>query len=219
MSGRIVFDLDGTLIDSAPDIRGIANAVLEEAGAAPITLAETRSFIGEGIQTFVAKMRAARGIPESAQAEMLRKVIDRYDDAVTLTVTYPGVPETLETLSRRHRLGICTNKLHRPCMAVLRHLRLDRHFGAVVGGDNPLGRKPDPAPLLLAFDELGSGPRLYVGDSEIDAATAERAGIRFLLFTEGYRKTPVDRIRHDAIFDDFVRLPDLVEDFLGQSCD
>lgn len=211
MRGRIVFDLDGTLIDSAPDIQGIANAVLEEAGAAPITLEETRSFIGEGIGTFVARMRAARGIPDGEQTELLRKVVDRYDDAVTLTVTYPGVAGALETLSRRHHLGICTNKLARPAMAVLRHLRIDGYFGSVIGGDTPLGRKPDPAPLSAVFDALGEGPCLYVGDSEIDAETAERAGVPFLLFTEGYRKSPVERLRHAAAFDDFGRLPDLVE--------
>ena len=211
MSGRIVFDLDGTLIDSAPDIRGIANAVLEEAGAAPITLEETRGFIGEGIQTFVARMRESRGIPESEQARLLEKVVALYDDAVTLTVTYPGVVEALEGLSGKHRLGICTNKLHRPCMSVLKHLGIDGFFSSVWGGDNPLGRKPDPAPLLAVFEELGEGPRLYIGDSEIDAETASRAGVFFALFTEGYRKTPIDRIRHDHAFDDFGSLCDLVE--------
>lgn len=210
MSARIVFDLDGTLIDSAPDIQGIANAVLEEAGAAPISLEETRSFIGQGIQSFVAKMRAARGIPDSEQARLLEKVVALYDDAVTLTVTYPGVVEALEELSEKHRLGICTNKLHRPCMAVLKHLGIDGFFSSVWGGDNPLGRKPDPAPLLAVFAELGEGPRLYVGDSEVDAESASRAAVPFALFTEGYRKTPVDRIRHDLAFDDFGNLGEAV---------
>lgn len=210
MTGRIVFDLDGTLIDSAPDIQGIANAVLADAGAAPITLEETRSFIGEGIHIFVAKMRTARSIPDSEQARLLEQVVARYDDAVTLTRPYPGVVAALEALSGDYRLGICTNKLSRPCLAVLRHLRIDGFFGTVWGGDNPLGRKPDPAPLLAAFDQLGDGPRLYVGDSEIDAETARRAGVPFLLFTQGYRKTPVDQLHHAAAFGDFGELPGLV---------
>jgi len=75
MNARIVFDLDGTLIDSAADIQGIANTVLDRIGAEPITLADTRSFIGEGIGAFVAKVRHARGIPDSAQAEMLDQVV------------------------------------------------------------------------------------------------------------------------------------------------
>jgi phosphoglycolate phosphatase len=211
VSGRIVFDLDGTLIDSAPDIQGIANAVLDEAGAEPISLQETRGFIGEGIQTFVARMRAARGIPDSEQARLLDKVVALYDDAVTLTVTYPGVVEALEELSGKHRLGVCTNKLYRPCMSVLKHLGIDGFFGSVWGGDNALGRKPDPAPLLGVFGELGEGPCLYVGDSEIDAETASRAGVPFALFTEGYRKSPVDMIRHEYAFDDFAKLGHLVD--------
>jgi len=211
VTARIVFDLDGTLIDSAPDIRHIANTVLDGAGATPISLEETRSFIGAGIQNFVARMREARGIPDSEQARLLAEVVALYDDAVTLTVTYPGVVTALQTLSRTHRLGICTNKLYSPCMAVLRHLRLEGYFGSVWGGDNRLGRKPDPAPLLAAFEELGTGPRLYVGDSEIDAETAARAGVPFILYTNGYRKNPVDEIQHDLRFCDFDGLPELVE--------
>lgn len=79
MSARIAFDLDGTLIDSAPDIQGIANAALEGVGAAPITLQDTRSFIGEGIGVFVAKMRAARGIPDSEQQHLLEQVVVTFD--------------------------------------------------------------------------------------------------------------------------------------------
>lgn len=210
MSARILFDLDGTLIDSARDIQGIANAALETVGAAPITLEETHAFVGEGIGVFVAKMRAARGLSDSLQDRLLADLVARYDDAVTLTVTYPSVPAALAELSRDHRLGVCTNKLHRPAIAVLRHLGLDHLFGAVTGGDHPLGRKPDPAGLLATFEELGAGPRIYVGDSEIDAETAHRASVPFFLFTEGYRKRPVDELPHDVAFDAFADLPELV---------
>src|SRR5690606_26142717 len=122
---------------SARDIQGIANAALASVGAAPVTLEETRSFIGEGIHVFVAKMRAARGIPDSEQERLLADVVSRYDDAVTLTEVYPGVREMLATLSTHHKLGICTNKLRRPCMAVLAHLGMGELFGTVWGGDNP----------------------------------------------------------------------------------
>ena len=206
MKARIVFDLDGTLIDSAPDIQNIANAALEGIGAPSISLQETRSFIGEGIQNFVRKMRAARDVPEAYQERLLNEVIARYDEAVTLTVMYPNVAETLNALSTRHSLGICTNKLYRPAMAVLKHLQIDHFFGSVWGGDNPLGRKPGPASLLATFDELESGPRIYIGDSEVDAETAEKAKVPFILFTAGYRKSPVQSIPHTARFDDFKEL-------------
>ena len=211
MTGRIVFDLDGTLIDSAPDIQKIANEVLANADASPISLAETRSFIGEGIHVFVAKMRAARDIPDSEQSRLLDDIVRRYDSAVSLTVTYTGVVETLQALRKKYRLGICTNKLYSPCVAVLKHLQIDQYFDTIWGGDNPLGRKPDPAPLLAAFDELGDGPSMYVGDSEIDAATAQSAGVPFFIFTEGYRKKTLSEIPHQIAFGDFEDLPALVE--------
>ena len=210
MTARVVFDLDGTLIDSAPDICGIANAALVTVDARPISLAETRSFIGEGIHVFVQKMRAARGLPDVLQDRLLEDIVARYDSAVTKTVLYPGVAETLDTLSRRYRLGICTNKPYRPCVAVLRHLGIDRHFAAIWGGDNPLARKPDPAPLLAALDELGPGVPLYVGDSEIDAETSRRAGIPFFLFTGGYRKSAVSDIPHTVAFDHLGDLPEVL---------
>ncbi|MEM9969952.1 MAG: HAD-IA family hydrolase [Pseudomonadota bacterium] len=213
---RLVFDLDGTLIDSARDIQAMANATLATVGAAPLTMDETKSFIGKGIGVFTANMRAARGIPDTEHARLLADITARYNDAVTLTEPYPGVPETLAHLAETHRLGICTNKLLSPCLAVLKHLDLDHHFQSIWGGDNPLARKPDPAPLLATFAELGEGPRVYIGDSEVDADTAQRAGVPFILFTPGYRHTPVEDIPHDAHFDDFMTLPSLVGTLLAR---
>ncbi|MFK7870389.1 MAG: HAD-IA family hydrolase [Roseobacter sp.] len=214
MKARIVFDLDGTLIDSAPDIQNIANTALAELGVAPISLQETHSFIGEGVDAFVRKMRAARDVSDTQHDKLLQGVVSRYDDAVTLTVMYPGVTEALALLSRNYAMGICTNKLHRPAMAVLKHLRIDHFFGTVWGGDNDLARKPDPAPLIAAFDALGEGTRIYVGDSEVDAETAKRAGVPFVFFTEGYRKLPIESIPHTARIDSFSNLAKAIERIL-----
>lgn len=208
---RIVFDLDGTLIDSAPDIRGVGNALLAQEGLEPLTLAETRDFIGNGAAVFVARMRAARGIDEGEQARLHAAFVERYDAAVELTVLYPGVREALEALrAAGHRLGVCTNKPIRPTRAVLAHFGLDGFFETVWGGDSLSVHKPDPAPLHAAFDALGEGPMLYVGDSGVDAETAERAEVPFLLFTEGYRKLPVEEMPHHVAFSDFSALPDIV---------
>ena len=208
---RIVFDLDGTLIDSAPDIHAIANAVLAAQGAAPITPEQTRGFIGEGAAVFVARMREARGIPDSEHDRLLAAFIARYDDAVSLTRPYRGVSEALETLLRGgHVLGICTNKPIGPARKVLAHFGLDRFFATVWGGDSLPRRKPDPAPLRAAFDALPEGREIYVGDSEVDAETDRRAGVDFVLFTEGYRKTPVAELPHRAAFSSFEALPGLI---------
>lgn len=212
---RIVFDLDGTLIDSAPDIHGIANKVLEQEGCEGITLEQTHDFIGNGAAVLVAKMRKARGIAESEQARLLADLVARYDDAVELTLPYPGVLDALDNLKASgHKLGICTNKPIRPCRSVLAHLRMDHYFDTMWGGDSLSVHKPDPAPLHAAFAELGDGPQLYVGDSDVDAETGQRAGVPFMLYTEGYRKCPVEDMPHTVAFDDYAGFPKLVQDLL-----
>lgn len=214
---RIVFDLDGTLIDSAPDIHGIANAILAEAGKDPITLSQARDFIGNGASVFVAKMRKARGLPDSSHEALLAKFISRYDDAVELTKPYPGVEAALQALVEAgHVLGVCTNKPIRPCKLVLTHLGLDRYLQTFWGGDSLPVHKPDPAPLHAAFADLPDGAELYVGDSGVDAETARRAFVPFLLFTEGYRKEPVAVLPHTAAFSDFSQLPKLVDQLLKE---
>ena len=215
MTANIVFDLDGTLIDSAPDIQGLANKLLAARSFAPIDIDTTRGFIGRGAPVFIEQLCEARGIPASERSQMLKEFVDHYDAAVDLTHPYPGVEAALSQLAATNRLGICTNKPHRPCLAILKSLRLDEFFTAIVGGDSLPVRKPDPAPLLATFERMGSGPRIFVGDSEIDAETASRAGIPFLLFGRGYRKSAKEALTHVAVFEDFNTLPAVVDGLLG----
>ncbi|QOL82782.1 phosphoglycolate phosphatase [Pseudooceanicola spongiae] len=207
---RIVFDLDGTLIDSAADVQGIANALLPP-DQPPLTLAETRAFMGEGVPTFLQRMIAARGLDPEGYDTLHKGFLARYDTAVGQTTAYPGVAETLESLrAAGHRLGVCTNKPARPARAVLAHLGLAEYFDVMLGGDSLPQRKPDPAPLLAILANLGDTHALYVGDSETDAATAHAAAVPFLLFTEGYPKGPAEAIDCAGRFSRFAELPDLV---------
>ena len=213
----IVFDLDGTLVDSAPDIRDIANRVLAEQGAGPISLEQTRSFIGNGAAVFVERMSAARGIDSDPDrlAAMHARFEELYNTAAGLSRLYPGVAEALRILrDSGFALGLCTNKPIRPARFVLAHFGLEGLFDVVLGGDSLPRRKPDPQPLLHAFDNLGRSARIYVGDSEVDAETARRADIPFLLFTEGYRKSPVAALPHAASFSSYALLPELAQTIL-----
>lgn len=215
----LIFDLDGTLIDSAADIHAAANHVLAEQGLAPLSLAEVRSFIGRGVPHLVACLLQAVGEDPAGplHAPMVARFTADYEEAVGLTVPYPGVAAALEALAGAgHRLGICTNKPLLPARAVLRHLALEPAFEVVHGGDSHPLKKPDPAPLMAALQALGGGPALYIGDSEVDAECAQRAGLTFVLFTEGYRKTPVEALPHAAAFADFADLPALVASLLPQ---
>lgn len=215
MSCRIVFDLDGTLIDSAPDIHGVANSLIAPHGA-QITLAQTHSFIGNGVSVFINRMLEATELPPDLHDGLLPAFKQAYLTAFTRTEIYEGVIAALDALSASGAvLGICTNKPLAPTHAVLDHLALAKYFATVWGGDSLAVHKPDPAPLHAAFDALGTGPCIYVGDSEVDAQTAQSAGVPFLLYTKGYRKTPVDQIPQTAAFGDFSQLPALVTRYAG----
>jgi phosphoglycolate phosphatase len=109
-----------------------------------------------------------------------------------------------------HPLGICTNKPVGPARAVLRHFGLLERFSVIIGGDSLPVRKPDPAPLHAAFAALRGGPQLFVGDSEVDAETAQAAGIPLALFTQGYRRAAAESLGARLVFDDFTALPRLV---------
>ncbi|WP_114965175.1 phosphoglycolate phosphatase [Alkalilacustris brevis] len=212
MRPAVVFDLDGTLIDSAPDLHAAANAVLKAEGLAPLTLAQARGFVGNGAPVFVQRMMAARGLPEAPElhARLLARFLEHYEAGVQLTRPYPGAIEALRSLQAAgFRLGLCTNKPFGPTQAVLAHLKLSGLFGTVVGGDSLPRRKPDPAPLhhaLAALGADGGAAAFFVGDSEVDAECAHAAGVPFALFTEGYRKSPAESLRPALAFDDYTAL-------------
>ena len=210
---NIVFDLDGTLIDSAPDIQSVASDILRRRGKDGLTLEETRSFIGEGAAVFVSRMMAARGIAQTSgsHAELHDDFVAQYETAVDQAVFYPGVLDTLDVLKAAgHRLGLCTNKPELPARAVMRHMGLDPFFHAFIAGGMIARSKPEPDMLLTVIEDLGGGPTLYVGDSEIDAETAKRADVPFALYSQGYRKSPVNEIHKNWVFDHFDALPGIV---------
>lgn len=216
----LIFDLDGTLLDSAPDIHAVSNAVLEQYGYAPLSFDRVRSFIGHGVPHLVGCLLEASGAkPGGDLAERMIPDFNRiYEQAVTLTVPFPGVLAALHELrAAGHPLAICTNKPMGPTRTTLGHFGLTPLFDTVIGGDSLPTRKPDPAPLRQALADLGGGPALYIGDSEVDAETAQRAALPFLLFTEGYRKAAIENLPHAAAFSDFAALPGIVATWQWQA--
>ncbi|KFI27217.1 phosphoglycolate phosphatase [Paenirhodobacter enshiensis] len=209
----LIFDLDGTLVDSAPDIHATSNLALAAIGLPELPFETVRGFIGGGVPHLIGALLSAVGEdPDGPKRRpMSRAFNDAYAHAVDLTVLFPHVAEVLAALhAQGHPMAICTNKPVEPARAVLDHFGLDAMFPVVVGGDSLPVRKPDPAPLVHALDALGGGPVLYVGDSETDAATARAARLPFALFTEGYRKTPVADLSPEVAFSDYRELAGLV---------
>ena len=210
---NIVFDLDGTLIHSAPDIQAAANAALAAEGAAPLDLPTTISFIGNGVPKFAERAVRLRGLGDGAELRVSRAMLAFFDrNPAQHSRLYDGLEALLPALrDAGHRLGVCTNKPEAPARAILDIMGISGLFDVVLGGDSLPVKKPDPAPLHAAFEALGEGARLYVGDSEVDAETAERAHVPFALFTEGYRKRPVEALTHRLAFADFAALGDFIE--------
>lgn len=208
----IIFDLDGTLVDSAPDIHACVNRMLENEGQTALDLPTVTSFIGNGLPKLVERVMARQNMDMAQFGRITADVMAIYETASTdLTRPYDGMTEALSVLKNAgFRMGVCTNKPFGPAVHLLTEMQLDEYFEVVIGGDSTEARKPDPLPLQKAIQALGASEVLYVGDSEIDAETAVNASVAFALFTEGYRKRPVAGIPHDYSFSDFGHLPDIV---------
>ncbi len=203
----VIFDLDGTLVDSAPGIQGAANEMLACLGHEPIDLTSVRSFIGNGIAHLVKRVMEHAGINLSTplHEELTRKFTRIYTaNPTSNTALYPGVREALEHLyDEGFALGVCTNKIHAISVQMLEALSLDQYFTSVIGGDSLPTNKPDPAMLVASMAELNAEKAIFVGDSEVDAATAEAAQVPFVLFTSGYLKVPQSAVTFAASFESF----------------
>ncbi len=208
MTKSVVFDLDGTLIHSAPDLQAAANKMLADEGLAPLEMATIESFIGNGVPKLVERCLRVYDRPlTEAAVDRMREYYDA--DPYTLTEPYAGVVDCLKALKADGiKLSVCTNKPLAPALTILDGLELTQYFDVVVGGDTYSTHKPDPQPLLGCMDKMGAemANTIYVGDSETDALTAKNADMTFALFSGGYRKTPVEELRHHFLFDDFAAL-------------
>lgn len=205
----ILFDLDGTLVDSLPDLARALGVLLGEAGAPPLAAEEVRRMVGDGAGPLVARALAARGLPPDADGTRLARFLEIYEAApALLTRPYPGVRATLKRLRRAGRkLGIVTNKPERATRLLLEELALLPCFESIVGGGTTPWKKPDPRPVRAALEALGAEQAVFVGDSENDAAAAHAAGLPLVLVRYGYARGPVETLGAAALLDAFAELP------------
>ncbi len=185
----LAFDLDGTLVDSGPDLAGAVNALFAEQKLPAVTLDDIRRWVGDGAPVLLQRALAHVGATQTV-AELFPRFTHHYgENAVRLTTVYPAVAETLADLEALGcRMGVCTNKPFKPTMQVLEAFDLARYFGAVIGGDSLPQRKPDPEPLWRLIDDLGgtADQAAMLGDSATDLACAEAAGIPAVIIPSGY---------------------------------
>jgi len=195
----IVFDLDGTLVDSRRDLANATNALLVQCGASPLSEERVGRMVGDGAATLVARAFSAAGVSQPADA--LDRFLAIYSDhLLDHTRPYPGIPEALEQLRSRSRLAVLTNKPLASTRRILDGLGLAQYFAhdAVLGGDGPFPRKPDPAALRHLAAQAGAPltGTLLVGDSAIDWRTARAAPVAVCLarYGFGFDGVPIDQL-------------------------
>jgi phosphoglycolate phosphatase len=210
----IAFDLDGTLVDTAPDLIGALNSLLAEEGLPPIPPQDGRRLIGRGARTLIAQGFAEAGDPPDAERidALYERFIAAYQGRLSHeSVAFEGLEPALDRLAAAGaRLAVCTNKRTDLSLALLDALGLTSHFVAVVGADQ-VAQKPDPRLLLLAIERAGGerGRSLFVGDSYVDQATARAAGVPVVGVSFGYAERPFQDGDFDALIDSFAELPDV----------
>lgn len=206
----LLFDLDGTLVDSVPDLAATANRLLAELGHPPLDNSEVAGMVGDGVAKLVERVLAARQAT-AAQGAALRRFMALYEaDPTALTRPYPGVEAVLERLAGDGvKLAICTNKLAAPTRRVLAGLGLQRFFPVVLGGDSGPTQKPDAGPLLAALARLGAVPAdaVMVGDHRNDVLAARAAGTAAIFARYGYGRATLSALTPDATIDAFDELP------------
>ncbi len=199
----VVFDLDGTLVDSSTDVANATNALIREFGGATLPVQRIVGMVGEGAPLLVRRALAASGLdPETAGA--LPRFLALYEErALEHTRPYDGIPAALDWLVSRVALAVLTNKPIAATGHILAGLGLARYFRDTIGGDSPFGRKPDPAGLLHLARAHGVAPgdTLMVGDSVVDRDTARAAGTRICLARYGFG-IPGDQLGPDDLLID-----------------
>jgi phosphoglycolate phosphatase len=207
----ILFDLDGTLVNSLPDLMRALNKLLIELGRRPATPTEVRGWVGDGAAAMITRgLEATGGVPEGPLEGQIERFLQHYRGHTVIdTRPYPGIETALRTLRRNgHPLAVCTNKRTDLSIELLDGLGMTSLFDAVVGGDSVPARKPDPAHIRATLAALGEegGKALMVGDSLNDVAAAHAADIPVIVFSQGYCRGDPRQLGADAVIDDFADL-------------
>ena len=200
----VVFDLDGTLADTAPDLTAALNHALGEMGRPPVPAEDVRHMVGHGARALLQKGLAATGAVSEALVEQGFPIfLAHYETHIAdLTRPFPGVEQALDSLAADGvRLAVCTNKLESLTHKFIAAIGWEGRFAAIVGGDTLAVRKPDPAPLFEAIARAGGGPAAFVGDSITDTDTAKAAHIPCVALSFGFADRPAGELGADRVID------------------
>ncbi|UTD29707.1 HAD family hydrolase [Bradyrhizobium sp. WD16] len=216
----VVFDLDGTLVDTAPDLVSALNHVLDREGLRPLPLASARKMIGAGARRMLERGLEAdgRAVEPGDLDRLTADFIGFYAEHIAdLSRPFEGVVDTLDHLAQRgFLLAVCTNKLEWLSRRLLDQLGLTEHFAAICGADTFGVSKPDPAILRQTIARAGGSLKaaVMVGDSGPDVGVARRAGVPVIGVDFGYTEIPIAELAPDTIISAMVELPRALRDLL-----
>lgn len=206
----VMFDLDGTLVDSVPDLAAAVDRMLLELGRPAAGLDAVRHWVGNGAQVLVRRALAGdidhAGVDDALAEQALALFMDAYAESHDLTIVYPGVQDTLRWLRKRGvEMALITNKPERFVGPLLDQMKLGSYFRWIIGGDTLAQKKPDPAALLFVMQMAGVTPQqaLFVGDSRSDVLAAKAAGVQCVGLTYGYNHgRPIEEESPSLVIDD-----------------
>lgn len=214
----IVFDLDGTLVDTAPDLTNALNHVLTSRGHAAVSAETVRSAVGLGARAMIEVALRRAGATDDID-QMLAEFLVHYEaNIATESRPFPGAVAALEGLAASGAtLAVCTNKREYLSRRLLQELEIERYFGAIAGRDTFSVAKPDPGHLTGVIGLAGgkASRAVMVGDSEVDIRTAKSAGVPVILVSFGYAGAPLDRLAPDSVIDHFDALRPSVTSLLN----
>lgn len=211
----IVFDLDGTLVDTAPDLTASLNHALRQLGRPEVDPPSVRQMVGRGARALVIRgLEATGGLTEEMVDAGFDAFMQHYRaNPAVHSVPFDGVEQALDQLAAMGlRLAVCTNKPAELAHMLIAELGWQQRFAALLGGDSLPVRKPDPLHLEQTITEAGGQRAIFVGDSETDADTAKAAGVPLILVSFGYATQPLDGMGSIEIIEHYRRLPGAVAD-------
>src|SRR5215475_10151664 len=217
----IVFDLDGTLVDTAPDLVATLNVVLAREGLQPVAYADGRLMVGGGVRAMVERGIKANGRQlAAAEIDRLERDFIAYyaENIAAHSQPFEGVEATLDQLAKHgHHLAVCTNKLEGLSLRLLDALKLRPRFRAICGADTFGVSKPDPTILNRTIERAGGdkGRAIMIGDSITDIATARAASIPVIAVDFGYSDVPVAKLKPDEVVSAFSKLPETISRVLS----
>ena len=214
----ILFDLDGTLVDTAPDLMGAHNHVMKKFGYPQKSLDDIKHIAGRGAWIMMQRTFRDEIKDEKLKKEMVKEFIDYYAKNIDKgSKPINGVVKFLDwAKSKQILMGVCTNKQERLAVDLLKKINLSKYFEYIAGCDTFDFNKPDPRHLTNVIDIIGGdiNKSIMIGDSEVDSQSAYNAKIPFILVEEGYTEKNINEIPHKTLIKDFLNFEKIVEKYL-----